>query len=94
MAIDPKGRHYEALTAPERFALLVEAMARRDGREADRLDDTCPRRVYRIDDPEFRDRVRRAHVITLMVALNMRAGLSQFRMAERCGRPATISLGQ
>jgi hypothetical protein len=38
MAADPMARQYEQLTAPERFALLVEAMARRDEAEADRLE--------------------------------------------------------
>ena len=94
MATDAMSRHYEALTAPERFTLLIEAMARRDEREADRLDDTCPRLVYRVDDPEFRDRVRRAHVITLMVALNMRAGLAQIRTRRRCGKPVSTSPGR
>ena len=81
MASDPS-RHYETLTPPERFALLVEAMARRDEREADRLEDSCPRRTYRMDDAEFGDRVRRAHLIATAVTLNMREGLTQLRMAR------------
>ena len=52
MAADPMSRHYAALTAPERFALVVEAMARRDSAEADRLEDTCPRLTYRMEDAE------------------------------------------
>jgi hypothetical protein len=82
MPADPMSRHYAALTPPERFVLLVEAMARRDEREADRLQDTCPQRVYRTDDAEFRDRMRRAYMITATVCLNMREGLAQLRMAR------------
>lgn len=82
MASDPMARHYASLTAPERFALLVEAMARRDEREADRLQDTCPLVVYRAEDAEFCDRVRRAYMITATVCLNMREALAQLRMAR------------
>ena len=32
--MDAMARHYEKLTAPERFSLMVEAMARRDDAEA------------------------------------------------------------
>ena len=73
---------YEQLTALERFGLMIEAMAREDEVEADRLEDTCPQLVYRCEDAAFRDRVRRAYGIASMVALNMRAGLTRIRMAE------------
>ena len=54
---DILGRNYKVLTAPERFTLTLEAMARGDESEADRLDDTCPQHNYRMDDLEFRDRM-------------------------------------
>jgi hypothetical protein len=70
-------------------------MARRDEREADRLQDTCPLVVYRAEDAEFRDRVRRAYMITATVCLNMREGLAQLRMAkafrDHAGRCAVTS---
>jgi hypothetical protein len=75
-------RHYGALSAHERFALTVEAMARRDDSEADRLGDTCPRCTYRAEDQAFRERMRLAHMIASRVCLNMRAGLAQIRMAK------------
>ena len=75
-------RHYEILTSHERFALILEAMARRDDGEADRLEDTCPRFLYRAEDQAFRDRMRRAYGIASRVCLNMRAGLAQLRMAR------------
>jgi hypothetical protein len=82
MAADPMSRHYEALQPHERFVLLVEAMARREGREADRLEDTCPRLTYRMEDAGFRDRVRRAHATTMTVCLNIREGLAHVRIAR------------
>jgi hypothetical protein len=38
--------------------------------------------VYRCEDADFRDRVRRAYIITLVVCLNMRAGIARIRMAQ------------
>ena len=73
---------YETLTGPERFVLLIEAMARKDEVECDRLEDTCPHLLYRCEDTEFRDRVRRAYHIAVTVCLNMREGLARIRMAE------------
>jgi hypothetical protein len=75
-------RHYQALSPRERFVLLVQAMARPDEREADRLQDTCPLFTYRAEDAEFRDRMKRAYMITATVCLNMREGLAQLRMAR------------
>jgi hypothetical protein len=75
-------RHYGSFTAHERFALLVEAMARRDDREADRLGDTCPRLTYRAEDQAFRERMRLASTIANRVCLNMRAGLAKIRIAK------------
>lgn len=75
-------KHYEQLTAHERFVLMLEAMARRDDTECDRLADTCPQKIYRCDDAEFRDRMKRAYHITMTVALNMREGLARIRMAK------------
>jgi hypothetical protein len=44
---------YDRLTPEERFRAFVSAVARRDMHEADRLNDTCPQRPYRIDEPAY-----------------------------------------
>jgi hypothetical protein len=74
--------HYTTLSAQERFALLLEAMARRDEVEADRLEETCPRFTYRAEDQAFRDRMRRAYMIASRVCLNIQSGLAQLRLAR------------
>jgi hypothetical protein len=79
---DPFSKHYWALTAPERFALLVEAMARGDEADADRLEDSCPVLTYRGEDTAFRGRMVHAHLIAVRVCLNLRAGLAELRMAD------------
>ena len=38
--------------------------------------------MYRAEDAEFRDRMRRAYSIAATVCLNMRAGLARVRMAR------------
>ena len=62
-------RHYEQLTADERFRLWVEAMGRKDGQELDRLEATCPRRRYDAQDDDYTRRKRRFTVHALMSAL-------------------------
>jgi hypothetical protein len=59
MAADGMAKYYAVLTAPERFTLLVEAMARRDEAEMERLENSCPQFTYRAEDAEFRDRMPR-----------------------------------
>ena len=79
---------------PERVALILEAMARRDEREADLLGHTCPQRTYRCDDADFRDRMKRAYMVTSMVALNMRAGLARVHMATGFRETAHLLAGE
>jgi hypothetical protein len=74
-------QHYGRLSAQERFALLLEAMARRDEREADRLEDTCPRQTYRGEDQAFRGRMLHAYMIASRAWLDLQPGLAQLRMA-------------
>jgi hypothetical protein len=77
-----KAKDYETLTGPERFQLLIEAMAREDEVECKRIEDSCPTYVYRCEDAEFRERMRRAYHIAATVVLNMRQGIACIRMAE------------
>ena len=43
-------RHYDVLTPEERFRLLLQAFARDDRAEVDRLDRTCPSKTYTMSD--------------------------------------------
>jgi hypothetical protein len=68
---DALSRNYTQLTGAERFTLMLEAMARGDEAEADRLEDSCPKLTYRHNDAEFRDRLQRSYVIALLACLNL-----------------------
>ena len=76
---DALGRCYWVLTPPERFALSVEAMARGDEAEADRLEDTCIKRTYTHNDAEFRDRLQRSYTIALLACVNLQKLLAVIR---------------
>lgn len=41
---------YEKLTPDERLSAFIDAAARRDGEEMDRLNATCPRKTYSMED--------------------------------------------
>src|SRR4051812_22744984 len=82
MASDPITRHYGALTASERFALTIEAMARGDEKDADRLEETCPRFTYSHADAEFQDRLRRSYLIALLAMVNLQKLLAVIRCSN------------
>jgi len=80
-------RLYEKLTAAERAALTIEALARQDMEEADLLADSCPEFDYRAKDLAYTQRLSDIHqlaqfyqaeVLTLRVQL-MAAILSMLR---------------
>src|SRR4051812_47749143 len=74
---------YEQLTGEERFRLMLEAMARGDEREAERLEQTCPQHTYRCDDDAFRARMQRIHLYAMYHALEVEGPLAQLRLVGR-----------
>jgi len=58
-------RLYDALTTPERFALTVEAFARRDVVEIDRLQETMPQQTYRMSDAGYWQRLHMLNTLAL-----------------------------
>ena len=76
------GKLYEGLTPEERFRLDLEAMARGDISESERLVRTCPRKNYVMNDWSFAGRWQ--HVIELTVRVYVRIAqlLERLRMLE------------
>lgn len=64
-------KQYPMLTADERFRLFVAAMGRKDEREVDRLEATCPRKHYIADDYEYARKKMRFTVFALLSALEL-----------------------
>jgi hypothetical protein len=79
---DALSRNYATLTPPERFTLMVEALARDDQAEADRLEQTCPRFTYTHNDAEFRDRLQRSYTIALLACVNLQKLLAVIRCSN------------
>ena len=48
--VEDIAKAYPQLSAEERFQLFMQAVARDDGQEQDRLNNTCPQKTYRCDD--------------------------------------------
>lgn len=70
MKID--SRIYDRLTPAERFKAAVEAFGRKDYDEVDRLNEHCPTKAYRVQEPAYFDRLRKLPFIALFHAKAVR----------------------
>jgi hypothetical protein len=75
---------YDRLTAEERFRLVIEAFAREDQREAERLSTTCPRKAYEMNDLDFSSRLGASDLIVSHVYAELSDVLSTLRAIEAC----------
>jgi len=62
---------YDQLTAKERFTVAVEALARGDLGELDKLNDTCPRKRYEIGDLAYHTRLNELWRMALLAKHEM-----------------------
>jgi hypothetical protein len=76
------GSMYDRLTPEERFRLVVEAFAREDQREAERLSGTCPRKAYEMNDLAFVERVRAGDLIVSHIYAELMEVLGALRTIE------------
>ena len=74
-------QHYDVLTAEERFRLALQAFARQDRAEVDRLDRTCPRKRYTMSDAAYLDRRELIHTVTLAVCLDLTQYVAKLQVA-------------
>jgi hypothetical protein len=86
---------YHRLEPEERLRATLEAAARGDEEEYDRLWDTCPMRQYSMTDAAFTDRWRAASTLATAVAIDLAPRLANLRMlaAVRETLPHAIALG-
>jgi hypothetical protein len=75
-------RHYDRLTAEERFRLDVLATARGDSRESERLVSSCPRLSYTMNEAGFAERWRGAIEITLRIYIPLGEQLAKLGMID------------
>jgi hypothetical protein len=86
---------YDRLEPEERFRAALEAAARDDNEEYDRLWDTCPMRHYSMTDAAFTDRWRASSTLAIAVAIDLGPRLANLRMlaATRETLPHAVALG-
>jgi hypothetical protein len=86
---------YDRLEPGERFQATLEAAARGDEEEYDRLWDTCPMRHYSMTDAAFTDRWRAASTLATAVAVDLGPRLAKLRIraAVRETLPHAVALG-
>jgi hypothetical protein len=94
MNISAVARHYDKLRPDERFRLAIEALARGDDQEVDRLAAACPRKVYREIDAEYGERVRVSSEIVSAVILDLGPRLGKLRMIEAFREFLPLFLGR
>jgi len=87
-------RHYDKLTPEERFRLVIEALARGDRQEPDRLAAACPRKVYSEIDAEYGERLRVSSEIFSAVFLDLGPRLGKLRMIEAFREFLPLFLGR
>ena len=81
MRNDALSRHYDKLTAEERFRLVLEAKARDDTAELERLKRTCPTKTYSMSDAAYGDRYEWSELLVLVVALDLTQYLAKLEVA-------------
>jgi hypothetical protein len=74
------GGLYNRLTPEERFRLFVEAEVREDKEECRRLVQSCPQRIYEMNDPAYEDRLRASQEATILVCLDLAPRLAKARL--------------
>jgi hypothetical protein len=84
---------YEKLSADERARLFIAAAARRDVQELDRLNDTCPRKSYIMEDRDYSRRKINLWILTLAHRGDM-SRLEFLAMASLTVLTATARLGK
>jgi hypothetical protein len=72
-------KHYDTLSGAERFVASIEAMARGDAAEEERLDESCPRRSYEIDEPAYRRRMSVSFTCAAMACMSLLRDLDALR---------------
>jgi hypothetical protein len=85
---------YENLKPSQRVIAIIEAIAREDSEESQRLLKTCPRKNYAQADAEFSDKLEQVFIMALAVECDLRGHALNFFMALRIEHEAIHKLLQ
>src|SRR5690349_22380756 len=75
-------RLYDQLKPAERLRLVLEAMARDDATESQRLHGTCPRGSFTGPDRKFSDRIEMAFAVASVVLVDLRCMWGKLHMLQ------------
>ena len=79
MRKDKLGEFYDRFDPDERFRLVLEAAARKDEEDIERLRDTCPRAEYTANDIAYSDRISGSLKMTMMLCQLLAPSLTELR---------------
>jgi len=79
MRKDKLGEFYDRFDPDERFRLVLEAAARGDEEEIERLRETCPRETYTASDIAYTDQISGSLKITMMLCQVLAPSLTEIR---------------
>ena len=96
MRKDRLATYYDRFDPEERFRLTLEALARGDEEEVERLSDSCSRSTFAMNDPAYVNRVRAGLQMTMTIFLDLAPRLAELRMIEtfRAIQPSARTLLQ
>src|SRR5919202_35014 len=79
MKKDKLGKFYDRFDPDERFRLVLEAAARGDEEDIERLRDTCPRETYSANEIAYSDRISGSLKMTMMLCQLLAPSLTKLR---------------
>jgi hypothetical protein len=79
MRNDKLGKLYDRFDPDERLRLVLEAAARGDEEDIERLRDTCPRETYTAIDVAFSDQISGSWKMTMMLCQLLAPRLTKLR---------------
>ena len=94
MRKDKLGEFYDRFDPDERFRLVLEAAARKDEEDIERLRDTCPRAEYTANDIAYSDRISGSTKMTMMLCQVLAPSLTKLRTLAACRKVLSYAFDQ
>ena len=94
MRKDKLGEFYDRFDPDERFRLFLEAAARGDEEEIERLRDACPRAEYSAIDIAYSDRISGSLKMTMLLCQVLAPSLTELRTLAACRKVLSYAFDQ
>lgn len=77
---------YDKLTTRQRILATLEATARGDKSEVERLIESCPKKTYRMNDTAYSNTINALHIAAIIVEADLRGYALAFQMTMDKGK--------